>query len=348
MNKGIKLFNNKKLLLGILSLIVAVLLIVMCSVVPVIIDPNKWATTEFISDQIIICAIVIIAMVSTIMIGQAWNAGREDSELAKARVKFFNSVELIVNTSAFFQWVKQIREEEDLEHEKRNMLMRVGVNDTKVLNLSRSQLKALVQNPQKYDNHFFRQITKVQYKTIIDILNGKANIDFVDPQNYLFIKSTDTKATISKKMANEQKKKTSYLSLSIMGRLLCSLVVGMIFAGLAKDISQGNDTATIMIKLLSRLSSFTTSSFMGFWVGCQINDIEATYIQTKVLVQQQYLQEKDNFKAKTEEELAKEEYEKTQKEVKIDISKKEQIIVEKSDTLLLEEKPIIIMGESKE
>lgn len=84
----IKKYANRKILLGVSSLFVCVAVIAVTAFIPFIIDPKQWQTVEFLTDELIIVAIVIFSMVATVFIGQAGNAQNEHSNLAKARASF--------------------------------------------------------------------------------------------------------------------------------------------------------------------------------------------------------------------------------------------------------------------
>ena len=96
-SERVRKYFNRKIILGVSSLFICIALICICSFVPFIIDPSQWQTVEFLTDELIIVAIVIFAMISTIFIGQASNAQNENSNLAKSRVLFFETSSKIVN-----------------------------------------------------------------------------------------------------------------------------------------------------------------------------------------------------------------------------------------------------------
>ena len=68
----------------------------------------------------------------------------------------------------------------------------------------------------------------------------------------------------------------------------------MIFAALVRDMNAEMDKAAAWAKFFSRLWAMISSSFMGYLVGTQINDIDAEYVEMRVQVHTRYLQ--DNFK----------------------------------------------------
>lgn len=307
-NDKLKRFANKKIVLGGMAMLFGIVIIFVCSIVPVIIDPSRWGSTEFISDETIICALTIFGEIAMVMVGQPYNAGIPESNIARARVKFNESVkENITNLCGFYQWIKKVLQVNDQKEKYHTILETEGITNYKILELERNELKELVKAPQKYNGMFFKQITKKQYKTIIDILDGKHKIDFVAPQNYITNKCFDNSKTVSEKMSNQQKKKAYVLTLSILSKTLLTLAVGLIFGALMRDVTAQIKPDEVIVKLVVRLFAFSSSGFMGFIVGVQINDIDAEYVEEKTRVHQLFKDDKD-FKPLTEEEEAKQEF----------------------------------------
>ena len=144
-SEKIKKFANKKIILGVFSLILCIFLIIVCSFFPFIIDPSKWQTTEFLTDELIIIAIVIFALVSTMFIGQASNAQNEGSNLAKARASFFESLKCITNINYFNQWVKKVLQPNDVKIMKERILKEYNIEDFSVIDLEYSELNSLLE-----------------------------------------------------------------------------------------------------------------------------------------------------------------------------------------------------------
>lgn len=309
-SEKVKRFMNKKIIFGCLAMFFVLVIVFVSSIIPLAFDVSKWGSAEFISDEIIIVALTIISMVCLILIGQPYNASNPNSKLAKANVKFNESLQHITHdsVSGFLQWIRVILQPSDLKLKYERLLSQNGITDTSILNLSRNDLKILIKQPLKTnDRKFFKQITKNQYKLIISILNGKETIEYVSPQTYLRSTNIDANKTTSEKLSNQQKKKTSILVYSVLSKVLIVLICGLIFGALGKDITIGNTTGAILMKLFVRLFACFSSGFMGFIVGNQINDIDADYIEEKCVVHTRFLDDKE-FKPKTEQELAREEY----------------------------------------
>ena len=317
--------TNRKILLGVFALLICAVLIAVSSFVPFIINPAKWQTTEFLTDELIICAIVIFSMIATILIGQVSNAQNENSNLAKARTKFFATFDQITNISAFDQWVRKVLQPNDLQRIKERRLREIGIDDLTVLDLEYPEIRALLETPQKYNGKFYKGLSKEQIKEIINIKKGKGlGIHFVEPNYYLSVRNSIDLRTVSERSAAESKKKGMFLSKSVISRLLITIITAMIFASLMRDLTQEIDKATAWVKFVSRLWAMVSSAFMGYVVGCQINDIDAEYIEMRVLVHNMFLQDV-TFKALTPQEEAKKEFVERVKEEQVLIEYKENV-----------------------
>ena len=310
---------NRKVLLGVFSILMCGALIGICSFSAFIIDPTRWQTKEFLTDELIIIAIVIMSMVSVMFIGQASNAQNEKSRLAKARVAFFEKKKEIDQRgiSAFRQWIRKVLQPEDIRIIKERKIRNLGIDDFSVVDLEYNEIRSLKETPQKYNGRFYKGLSKEQIKGIIEIKENKKPIKFVEPEYYLSVKNLIDTRTISERASNEGKKKGGFLTLNILGRVGVTLVSAMIFASLVRDMSADVDAATAWAKFASRMWAMISSAFMGFLVGTQINDIDAEYIEMRIEVHTRFLEDK-TFKALSQQEEAKQEF--------VDRVKEEQVL----------------------
>ena len=332
----IKKVVNKKILLGIFSILMCLGLIVISSFVPFIIDPRQWHSKQFLTDELIICAIVIMSMVSFVFIAQAGNAQNEKSRIAKARAEFFSSLADVIKKgiNAFRQWVKKVLQPEDIQTIKERRLRKLGIDDVLILELDDVQLKELTKAPQRYaiersnneedrKGRYFKRISEEQYKGLLKIKKTDVSVHFVEPEYYLSVKNLTDARTVSERASNEGKKKRFYLSSSIISKLMVTIVSAMIFASLVRDLTQSVDQAAAWAKFASRMWAMISSSFMGYIVGVQMNDIDAEYIEMRIQVHTRFTQDGD-FKAMSQQEEAKQEFiERVKKEQVLELEKKQ-------------------------
>lgn len=307
---------NKKIILGVLAMLIAIVFIAISSFVPFIITKEKLGTAKFWTDELIIVAITIFATIATLFIGQAGNAQKEMSEIAKAKVEFKNSKDLLKNKfTQFSQWVKRVLQPQDIQAIKERELRKVGITDYVVLLLDDEeviQLNSISISkvfPGEDKPHYFSKLNEKQVKKVLDLKDGVKRIHLVEPQYYLTAKSLGSDKTISEQSGNENTKKTYNLSLSLISKIILTLMFAVIIAALAKDMSEGagDDAAQLWVTFISRMFALISSSFLGYSVGCQSNDIEAEYIRLRVTVHTLYLEDK-TFVPEDEQELAKQEF----------------------------------------
>ena len=111
-----------------------------------------------------------------------------------------------------------------------------------------------------------------------------------------------------------------------------TFIFSAILASLVRDLAQeGGSSAQAWMRFLSRMFAFITSSFLGFTLGCKMNDLDAFYILKRVEVHTLYLEDKD-FKPVDED-----------KQAFIERVKKEQVLVGLGDRQ--PENPIVLVEE---
>lgn len=303
-----KSYANRKTILSVTALGLILIIIVISSVFPFIIDPTKWGTAGFISDELIILAITVITMVITMITGQSNNAEDDTSKISQAKRKFFASLDKILNTSFFMQWVKMRLEPRDQKDLNNRTLKHYGIENPTILSLNVSEIKSLV----KIGTISYKQISKEQCKIILKMKKGRYAIQFVNPAYYLSVKNNNSQLTASERASGEAKVKSVTEAQDIISKVTFTLIIGLIFGALVYDTTTGVQLATAFMKLASRLFSFCSSSFFGYILGCQENDLDAEYIMNRVIVHNDYFGD-ITFVPKSVEEIAKEEYEEVHK-----------------------------------
>lgn len=306
-NGALGKLRDRKIALGVLALFFCVVVIGVSSFFPFIIDPTQWQTTQFMSNEIILTAITVYSMVATIYIGMASNSANAKSQIAHARVDFSESRVRILDLNRFSQWVRQVLQPGDAQSARERELANVGIEDFTVLNLERPEIKAMLDKPQKYGDRFYKGLSQRQIDKILAIKDGKAAIRFVDPSYYLFEKTYASKKTISEQSGKEDEKKTELMSYSIISKSLVSIAWAMVIGSLIYDLTSGLSDAQKWMNLVSRMSAMLSSGFMGYLVGGQANDIEAGYLNLKVIVHKKFLGDV-SFKGLAQQEEAKKEF----------------------------------------
>lgn len=309
-NETIKKVFNRKILLGVFTILIAAIFIAITSFVPFIIQPENIGTAKFWTDELIIIAITILSLFSAMFVGQASNAQNSKSQIASAKVRFIESIKKIDNRSAFSQWIKKVLQPKDIESIKERELRNLGIDDYTILKLEDAQIKSLAENPQKFNGRYYGKIDKKKVKSILAIKEGVKKVYLVEPGYYLTVSSLDSDKTTSEKSGREQKVKTIRLVVSVISKIILTLIPAMIFAMFVKETVEGAEEgmlAEAAARFASRMFALVNSAFFGYMVGCQMNDIDADYINLKSDVHAEFAEDKD-FVALDQQELAKQEY----------------------------------------
>lgn len=305
-------FVNKKILLGLMTMLLILGIIVVSSFWPFILDPSAIGTTEFITDELIIMAIIISTMTSMLFVAQASNAQNPKSELAKAKVAFEASMKRINSHTALYQWIRKVLQPRDREDIARKGMRKLGVPFS-VFGLTEPEIEALTV-AQKYGDEFYKPLTKEQIKGVIRLKRKNGAIRFVSPNYYTSCKSMSSEKNLSEIAAGENEKKVLTVVFQLLVKMVATFVFSAILASLVRDVTQdGGSTAQAWMRFLSRMTSFTSSSFLGYTLGCKINDMDAFYISKRVEVHTQYLEDKtfvpqDEGKEAFKERCLKEEH----------------------------------------
>ena len=287
-----KVFDNKKMLLGILTMVIVLSIIVVSSFFPFILDFSKIGTEQFITDQLIIMAITITATVSMMLIAESSNAQNPNSELCKSKVEFYNSMKRITNHTAFFQWIKKVLQVKDRKDIAEQEMLKLGI-DYKIFELSTDQIIALEQ-PQKYGEVFYKALTKKQIQAVLGLKKAVSKARFVASNYYASFKSVMVDKNLSQIASGENKKKILTVTFQLTLKILMTFIGSAILGALVRDIAQdGGSTAQAWMRFLSRCFAYVTSSFLGYTLGCKINDLDAFYILKRVEVHTLYLEDKN-------------------------------------------------------
>lgn len=316
---------NKKSLLGGLVLLVILAIIAISSFVPFAIDPKRWQTVDFLTKEIIVIVITIAGIITSMFIGQSQNADNPRSEIARAKVRFSESIVRIKDRSAFKQWVHNVLEPSDKEIKRERLMAKHGIEQKEVFDLDRSEVRQLIETPQKFGDKYYRSISKDQADFILEYKEGKYAIDYVNPEYYLTVSSINNDKTISEKAGKETRTKTALLTTQMISKIVRGLIFAMVFASLVFDTQQAADAAgigmtpeeaaiaaqaarmTAWMTFGSRILALVTASFSGYIIGSKTNDVEADYINMRCSVHDEFLSD-TKFVAKTDQQLAKEEF----------------------------------------
>lgn len=286
-----KTFENKKVFLGLVTLLLVFAIIIVSSFWPFILDPSRIMTDEFLTDELIITSIVLSATISMLFVAQASNAADERSELAKAKVEFKKSLDRILNRTHLYQWIKKRLQPADrreiAENEMNKLLIPIVVydlNESEILSLTKAQ---------KIGDKFYGPYDIKKLKKVIALKKKVSAIKFVSPNYYTSVKSIETSKNLSMLAKNESTKKVLTVVIQLSLRILLTWIGASILGSLVRDMTQaGGSSAQAWMRFLSRSFAFGSSCFLGYNVGCKLNDLDAFYISKRVEAHTMYLEDK--------------------------------------------------------
>lgn len=309
--KAKNIARSKKLVLGVLSFLLVLAVIVVSAFSELTMNPSNWKSSAFISKELIQVAIAVMSMVCFINIGKSGNDLDSRSNIARARKEFMESIDKIKSkgVNGFLQWVKHTKQKIDQQDENESLLHSVGITNLAYLDLSYNELETLLSQPYSKElpsgKTYFNQINKEQHDTILKIKNGKNAIPFINPTEYLVLSKGSRVVSDSRKLSQQAKKETMTMVVDVGSRMVSVLMFGMIMgAFVVESLSEDADITRNLMNLFTRLSTALTSAFMGYMSGCKLNDITAEYINIKIAVHLQYLDDRE-FKPLSEQEIAK-------------------------------------------
>lgn len=287
-----KILGNKKISLGLITVALIFAIIVVSSFFPFVIDPSKVLTKEFLTDELIITAIVLAVTVSMMFIAEASNSMNPNSEIAKAKVEFKASLNKITNHTHLYQWIKkvlQIRDKKEIaEREMSKLLL-----PYELFELNENDLLKLI-NPQEINGKIYGPYPLKKLKKVIQLKKTIAKIRFVSPNYYTSVKSIQTDMTLSEIARNENSKKIATIVIKLSTRIILVWTFASIFGSLVRDLTQdGGNTAQAWMRFLSRMVAFGSSCFLGYQTGCQLNDLDAFYILKRIETHVLFLEDKE-------------------------------------------------------
>lgn len=227
------------------------------------------------------------------------------------------------NDFAFTQWLQRYYEKNKMDFFKAVLSSHGNIN-AQVLDLDVHEIEEL-RNPYKkvWDETefkgrkptYFRSLDDKQIKIVRDMFSGRINFSRIPDD---FFKTLNGKVVTSEyaRQAEANKKHTMGYVLMILGRLILIFFIAFVFNAFALQVSKaesGEEVLQRTVSTISRLWTMASSFVYGFSLGRVMTMDESATIEYKARVNKEFLDDKD-FKPISEEDEAKRQYEKYEKE----------------------------------
>lgn len=286
--------ENKKILLGLLTVTLIFAIIIVSSFWPFIFDPSRIGTMSFLTDQMIIAAITIATTVTLLFMAKAGNAQNPKSKIAMAKVAFAQSLARIAKHTFLYKWIEEVMQPRDRMDVAKKGMLRLGVN-FRIWDLTDTEICSLYET-REIDGKKYKALTKAQIKGLMRLRKSVKHMHFVKPQYYTDCESYMNDKNLSQIASGENTKKVLLIVFDLFSRMLLTFMTASIFTSLVLDLTeQGGGNATAWLCFLSRMSAFVSSMLAGYMMGCKANDTDAFYINKRVEAHTMYLEDR-NFK----------------------------------------------------
>ena len=264
LEKAKSAFNRAKLsrYLGFISVIVATVVI---SLYQVGWDPLRIGWQTYVANTALLLFLGIYGLFFGENEGGSMYRNLITGAFQSARNNFLDRVDSVVGkgyTDSLPDYIVW-RYQKDYENACKMKLMSVRLFDYTILNLNREQLDQLKLAPIKTDDeHYYSQLSEEQYQAVIDILEGKVFVDYIEDYTFFLNDSEDGDESQVTRVKNTPKRKEKITWKQRLSRVLMILTVSLILAGFFKQAWEGdNDTA--LRDLLSRLCTLIISVASG-------------------------------------------------------------------------------------
>lgn len=300
------------------SIAFMVVLIIVTTIWNAGLDVTKWLEKEFLSNLVINCAISLFGIFSSIGLADNYYRTKENGMLDITYKNFLIIREKIEDhLDKFSHWVKLLHQRELDDKILRYLKNENGIQQAKIIlkHLDVSELDSLnkpfSKDLQNGKTIYLKALSNEQITALKDVMTGKIKIEFLH-ENYFLNAYTKCENKSMYELAikeNETRNKKSFALVSY--RILLTIAMGLIFAGLTVDGINANKLGQILINVFSRLSILASSIYSGYTIAHTLVKYDCKFIEYKTDILETFNLEvvvNKTVKCLTEEEEAELEY----------------------------------------
>jgi hypothetical protein len=156
-------------------------------------------------------------------------------------------------------------------------LLSVRLFDDAVLDLTKEQIEELKKHPMEVNGHPFSMISDEQYAAIMDIIEGRVFVDYIDDYNFYIMETANDGVQQVTKVKQTDKRKEKISWKQRISRILMIAIVALIFAGFFKQPYGDGSAADQTSVLFSRLTVLLGSIASGINTARLLN-LEDIYV----------------------------------------------------------------------
>jgi len=291
-----------------LSTILVAVFIIASTLVQAGFDPEYLKSSAFIANLLITLSICLIGMANGNAEGTNYYKNK-DNGLYQATCREFKTARDKINPyiDKFSYWAENLYKKELYKKQYRYLKNNFGIKQAeKIMKLDRSEILLLVE-PQKFKDTYFNSLTKEQIDACLEVIDGKIKLKYIEESYFLNASMTNkNQTTYEWGGAEESNKRRNFTKLTAY-RLLTTITIGVIFAGLT--VGETASIAQVWVTLVARLWTLSTSIMWGVFISSTILNETCSYISYKTRILDTFYLEtivNKTFVSKTQEEIAKE------------------------------------------
>lgn len=312
-------FSDKKTIMTMVAMSFAFLFVILLSV-GIQFTFRDFNDTNFWTDLAINFALCVYCLYFGIPEAKNLYEKKKDGRYQVATIKFFQVRDINNKKDVEFnQWLDKYYKESRKDYFN-SILSIHGIENTQVLDLDFYEIDEL-KNPFKKcwnetefkgrEDTYFRTLTEEQIAVVKAIYRGEIKVDKI-PNDYF--KTINGRLVSSEyiERQREQKRQTRKYALLIGYRVLMVFMFAFVFALFGWEQVEGSNVLESIISLIFRLWTMISSFTYGFAVGKVMTTDKCNVIEYKLRVNQLFIND-TGFKALSEKELAKKEFEEYEK-----------------------------------
>ena len=288
---------TKKTAYSIGGMFICIFLIIVLSITQAQFDTSLIATVTFWIDFTILAGLCIYGMISGQQTGDDVSRNNPNGAFRSSLKKFgnsFNRLDGLMLFAYFDEWLEWYRERK-LRKKIESFLKDNGIHQMDVLKLDLSELENLTE-PYKKEwlngekDTYFLTYTREQIEIIKFCMTGNIKVSKL-PRAFFVNAFYNSEKDMWESAANSGRKKSMFLSVNYIYRIVALLIISVLSAGLVPGAEGGAGQAAVWLSLAKRIFCVTTAFLWGIFIGFEMVKIDISYLDFKTDVLNLYYQE---------------------------------------------------------